>query len=100
MDPVDALVADGPGPLAQLARRARNAETVSAMLQNAGQYLAEAGARLGAAYWLGRALAAGEPTPAMQHQLGAILTRGPSLGTSIGGASASYRRSRSSSRGW
>ncbi|MBI4956020.1 MAG: protein kinase, partial [Myxococcales bacterium] len=71
-------------PLAQLARRARNAKTGAAVLQNAAHYLGEAGARLAAAYWLGRALATGSASAAMQQQLGALLGRGGTFGGWVG----------------
>src|SRR6185503_20652317 len=82
---VRALIASGPGPLALVARRARNAKTGTAVLQNAAQYLGEAAARLGAAYWFGRAIAErGSPTEAMRPHLASVLLRGGSFGSFVG----------------
>ena len=72
-------------PLAQLARRARNAKTGTAMLQNAAHYLGEAAAALAASYWLERVQAQErESSPAMQLQLRTIVSRGASFGAWVG----------------
>jgi eukaryotic-like serine/threonine-protein kinase len=80
---VDKLIAQGPMPLAQLARRARNAKTGTAVLQNAAHYLGEATAAMAASYWLGRASEAELPT-AVRVQLRNVLQRGASFGTWVG----------------
>jgi serine/threonine protein kinase/tetratricopeptide (TPR) repeat protein len=75
----------GPMPLALIARRARNAKTGAAVLQNATHYLGEAGACFAAAYWLARALAQGvEPNAALRTQLDGALGRGASFGAWVG----------------
>lgn len=80
-------------PLAQLARRARNAKTGTAVLQNAAHYLGEAGAALAAGYWLGRAQAihahvgtatAGALSSAVRVRIAAMLGRGTSFGNWVG----------------